>query len=89
MSSNDDWIWSTTPCEMESELIDKQNEVIIGHKQWYNRDGVLSIDMMYTMNEVGLYRNAGIVLYFDEKRCDTFIMLVFGVDIPLYLLENM
>merc|ERR1719245_474687 len=48
-----DWTFTKKPCEVRKSVIEKESIGIIGNKQYYNSGGLLVIDMMYVINNVG------------------------------------
>jgi len=67
------WIWSKKPCEVRNDMMDEANVIVIGEKEFFNDNGVLVVDMMYTVNQIGdKDGSAGIVFYFDDTNCDNF-----------------
>eukprot|EP01084_Bolivina_argentea_P153144 267038_1 len=71
------WIWTQTHgCNVMSNVINMDDSVaIIRNKQYFNSNGILLVDMMYTMTQLGKNGNGGIAFYFDENNCNNYYVI--------------
>eukprot|EP01083_Nonionella_stella_P233676 823062_1 len=82
------WTWNKKPCHIVKTM-EPESMAVLSNKQYLNMNGVLKIDMMYSI----LYTpktngNAGIVLYIDEYRnrakCNNYYYIGINVEQILF-----
>eukprot|EP01084_Bolivina_argentea_P091534 164774_1 len=71
-------LWSIKPCQLSVNQTNTNiNRMIMGNKRWDNGDKMLVIEYMYTIEDINIYSQAGIILY-SNCGCDEYYFI--GID---------
>ena len=57
--------WTTKPCQVVTSNAD--NMAIISNKRWYNGNDRFVVEYTYTINNIGVASNGGIIIHFDTS----------------------